>query len=263
MMKASICVLLLTTALPAMGSAAPLFTLRACFENSDSYPWLLQAGDGLVQHHLKLVEKQLGIEILLTPLPWKRCLSQVSSGQMDAAIKASYSAERAREVGAYPMKGDKPDPDKRLLIESYSLYQLKGGNSQWDGITLRVNGAVAAQSGFSIVEFLQGEGAKVDDSSREPLIILKKLVMGRAVASALQTEVADSLLAAYSDLQMKIERLEPVLVEKPYYLVFSHPFQRQFPHESQLVWDAIEDVRNSPAYQSYAVRFRQTHRAGD
>lgn len=72
----------------------------------------------------------------------------------------------------------------------------------------------------------------MDDSSREPLIILKKLVMGRAVASALQTEVADSLLAAHSDLQMKIERLEPVLVEKPYYLVFSHPFQRQFPHES-------------------------------
>jgi polar amino acid transport system substrate-binding protein len=182
---------------------------------------------------------------------------------MDAAIKTSYSAERARMVGAYPMKGDKPDPDKQLLIESYSLYQLKGGNSQWDGVTLRVNGVVAAQSGFSIVEFLQAEGAKVDDSSREPLIILKKLVMGRAVASALQTEVADSLLAAYPDLQMKIERLEPVLVEKPYYLVFSHPFERQFPHESQLVWDAIEAVRNLPAYQSYAVRFRQTHRAGD
>ena len=39
--------------LPATGSAAPAFTLRTCLENSDSYPWLLQSGEGNVQYHLK------------------------------------------------------------------------------------------------------------------------------------------------------------------------------------------------------------------
>ncbi|CAJ1891206.1 substrate-binding periplasmic protein [Aeromonas jandaei] len=258
--RSLLCAVLL---LPATGSATPAFTLHSCFENSDSYPWLLQSGEGIVQYHLKLVAERLGIEILMTPLPWKRCLSLVSSGQMDAAFKMSYSAERASKIGSYPMRGDKPDPDKRLLIESYSLYQLKGGKSQWDGTTLRVKGIVAAQSGFSIVEFLQGAGVEVDDSSRDPLIILKKLVMDRAAATALQTEVADSLLAAHPDLQGQIERLAPVLVEKPYYLVFSHAFRQSHPHESQQVWDAIEAVRNSPAYQHYVATFRQTHRAGD
>ncbi|MFB2873394.1 substrate-binding periplasmic protein [Aeromonas jandaei] len=258
--RSLLCAVLLS---PFLSSATPTFTLRTCFENSDASPWLLQSGAGIVQYHLKLVEQRLGIEILMTPLPWKRCISQVRSGQMDAAIKMSYSAERASKIGSYPMRGDKPDPDKRLLIESYSLYQLKGGKSQWDGTTLRVKGTVAAQSGFSIVEFLQGAGVEVDDSSRDPLIILKKLVMERAAATALQTEVADSTLAAHPELQAQIERLAPMLVEKPYYLVFSHAFRQSHPNESQQVWDAIEAVRNSPAYQHYVATFRQTHRAGD
>ncbi|MCE9846501.1 hypothetical protein LZ626_00085 [Aeromonas allosaccharophila] len=173
--------------LPATGSAAPAFTLRTCLENSDSYPWLLQSGEGIVQYHLKAVATALNAEIVLTPLPWKRCLSQVSSGQMDAAIKMSYSVERATKVGVYPMREGKPDPAKRLLTESYSLYQLKGGKSQWDGTTLRVKGMVAAQSGFSIVDLLLAAGAEVDDSSRDPLIMLKKLVMDRAQATAIQT----------------------------------------------------------------------------
>lgn len=47
-MRASACSLLfIALLLPATGSAAPAFTLRTCFENSDSYPWLLQSGEGL------------------------------------------------------------------------------------------------------------------------------------------------------------------------------------------------------------------------
>lgn len=247
---------------PVMGGAASLLTLRACFENSDAFPWVLQSGNGLVQYHLKRVAEQVGINILMVPLPWKRCIAQVSSGQMDAAMNMSYSPERALNVGAYPMLGERPDTDRRLLIESYSLYQLKDGENQWDGSVLKVTGIVAAQSGFSIVDLLHGAGAEVDDSSRDPLIILKKMVMGRAVAAALQTEVGDSLLAANPELQAQIERLVPVLVEKPYYLVFSHPFRRAYPHESQRVWDAIEVVRNSAEYQAYAISIRANPPSG-
>lgn len=159
--------------LPATGGAAHAFTLRICFENSDSYPWLLQSGEGIVQYHLKAVATALNAEIVLTSLPWKRCFSQVSSGQMDAAIKMSYSVERATKVGVYPMREGKPDPAKRMLTESYSFYQLKGAASHWDGTTLRVKGMVVAQSGFSIVDLLQAAGVEVDDSSRDPLIVLK------------------------------------------------------------------------------------------
>lgn len=122
---------------------------------------------------------------------------------------------------------------------------------------------VAAQSGFSIVDLLQAAGAEVDDSSRDPLIILKKLVMDRAQATAIQTEVADSILAAHPALQTRIERLSPVLVEKPYYLVFSHRFYQAHPRQSRQVWDAIEQVRDSAAYQRYATALRRTPPVGE
>ena len=60
--------------LPATGGAAPAFTLRTCFENSDSYPWLLQSGEGVVQYHLKAVATALDGEIVVAPLPWERCI---------------------------------------------------------------------------------------------------------------------------------------------------------------------------------------------
>lgn len=75
-------------------------------------------------------------------------------------------------------------------------------------------------------------GAEVDDSSRDPLIMLKKLVMDRAQATAIQTEVADSILAAHPGSQACIERLSPVLVEKPYYLVFLTTSIRPIPNKA-------------------------------
>jgi polar amino acid transport system substrate-binding protein len=64
-------------------------------------------------------------------------------------------------------------------------------------------------------------------------------------------------------LQARIERLSPVLVEKPYYLVFSHRFYQAHPLQSRQVWDAIEQVRDSAAYQRYATSLRSTPPVGE
>lgn len=108
----TLCLALLLWLLPTCVMAAP-GSIRACMENSDSPPWLLMSGEGIVQFHLKEVANRIGHPIILTPLPWKRCLSLVSQGQLDAAVKLSYSEERARTIGVYPMRHGAPDPAKR------------------------------------------------------------------------------------------------------------------------------------------------------
>lgn len=113
------------------------------------------------------------------------------------------------------MRHGAPDPAKRLLTESYSLYQPKGGQVRWDGRQLVAHGVIAAQSGFSIVAQLQESGVRVDDSSREPLILLKKVAMQRAVAAALQTGVAERTLAAHPQLQATLERITPPWLKNP------------------------------------------------
>ncbi len=154
------------------------------------------------------------------------------------------------------MAGDKPDASKRLLTDSYSLYRLKGTPVEWDGKVLKVSGSVGAQSGFSVVDQLKTMGAKVDDGSRSADDNLKKLLVGRFVALALQTEEGDTSIETNAEYKGKIEKIKPVLVEKPYFLIFSKAFTTKNPAHVQEVWDAIGKVRESAEYSNLAKTFK-------
>ncbi len=230
--------------------------IRACTENEDSFPWVLKDRPGLTVQMLRMVEKQVGGKIEVVPLPWKRCLDDIKNGVVDAAFKISFSAARAAELGNYPMAGDKPDASKRLLTDSYSLYHMKGTPVEWDGKVLKVAGTVGAQSGFSVVDQLKTLGAKVDDGTRSADDNLKKLVAGRFVALALQTEEGDTSIERDPEFKGKVERIKPVLVEKPYFLMFSKQFTSKNAAYVQEVWDAIGKVRESTEYLNAAKSFK-------
>lgn len=236
--------------------AADKPVVRACTENEDSYPWVLKDRPGLTVLMLRMVEKQLGSKIEVAPLPWKRCLDDLKNGNVDAAFKISFSAARAAELGAYPMTGDKPDNAKRLLIDSYSLYRLKGGTVEWDGKTLKASGAVGAQSGFSVVDQLKSLGVRVDDATRSADDNLKKLVAGRIDALALQSEEGDASVESSPEFKGKVERIKPVLVEKPYFLIFSKQFASKYPEHTKEVWDTIGKVRESAEYTNAVKSFK-------
>lgn len=239
---------------PAMAVDQPL--IHACSEDNDSWPWLLKDRVGVTIHHLRLVEKQLGGKLEITPLPWKRCLAELKNGSMDAAFKISYSPARAAEIGDYPMQGDKLDAGKRLLTDSYSLYRLKGSAASWDGKSLKAGGPVGAQTGFSVVEQLRALGATVDEGGRAPGDHLQKLLLGRLAAVALQTEEGDASIANNPEFRGKIEKVQPVLVEKPYFLIFSKQFHAHHAGYVEEVWSAIEQVRESAEFKKYLQNFK-------
>lgn len=236
--------------------AADRPTIKACTENEDSFPWVMKDRPGLTIQMLRMVEKQVGGKIEVSPLPWKRCMDEVKTGAVDAAFKISYSATRAAELGNYPMVGDKPDASKRLLTDTYSLYRLKGTAVEWDGKSLKVDGTVGAQSGFSVVDQLKGLGAKVDDGTRSADDNLRKLLAGRFVALALQTEEGDISIEGNPEFKGKIEKIKPVLVEKPYFLMFSKAFTAKNTAYVQEVWDSIGKVRESADYVAATKVFK-------
>ncbi len=254
-MRAAFTVLALLV-MPALSLAADKPVVKACTENEDSFPWVLKDRPGLTIQMMGMVEKQVGGKIEVKPLPWKRCMEEVKNGTVDAAFKISYSAARAAELGNYPMAGDKPDASKRLLTDSYSLYRVKGSAVEWDGKTLKVDGSVGAQSGFSVVDQLKSLGVKVDDGTRSADDNLKKLVAGRFVALALQTEEGDTSIENSPEFKGKIERIKPFLVEKPYFLIFSKQFTAKNAAYVQEVWDAIGKVRESAEYVNASKSFK-------
>jgi polar amino acid transport system substrate-binding protein len=237
-------------------SAAEPPLLQICTGDDDSYPWQFNDRPGVLMHMMRMVEHSVGGKFVIQAKPWKRCLLEIKTGEAHAAFKASYSVERVADGAMYPMKGERLDIDKRMLTDQYSLFRLKGGQIEWDGKQLTTAGVLGAQSGFSVVAQLKGLGAKVDDGNRHALANLQKLLMGRVIAVALQTQEGDALLAQNPELGARIERMQPVLVEKPYFLVFSRSFFTENEEHARLIWANIARVRESTEYKNLLRDFK-------
>jgi len=224
--------LLLLVSLSEPAASAPSVTL--CAER----PWL----SAIMIEQLK---KNTGIAITVQTAPWLRCIYALQNGQADGAFKASFKADRLN-YSVYPMANGKLDVDRRMATESYHLYRLKGSRLGWDGKSLNnLDGKIGAQAGFSIVEFLTSLGAQVDSGAHSAETNLRMLLRGRFAAVALQTQEGDSLLnGEFSE----IERVEPALVEKPYFLVFSRRFFAEHADLANELWNGVAKVRESPEY---------------
>lgn len=233
---------------------APL--MQICTGDDDAYPWQMNDRPGLLMRLMQMVEQRVGGRFVITAKPWKRCLLELRSGDVHAAFKSSYSPERAAEGVVFPMLGDRPDAAKRMLMDSYSLFRLKGSPVEWDGKQLKADGVIGAQSGFSIVAQLRALGATVDDGTRVAPVSLQKLLAGRVVAVALQTQEGETRLAQNPEFAARIERVHPVLTEKPYFLVYSRQFFAQHEDHARAIWDAIAQVRESAEFRQLVRDFK-------
>lgn len=235
------------------GTAAATSTMRIAFEDREQYPYYLGEGDeidwerpGISVEIVKKAAEDLGIEVVFMRQPWKRCLMSLGSGQADAIFNSSFVKERMY-YGVYPGRTQVPDPNFRIATISYSLYRLQGSGVSWDGHHLTgVDGPIGAVRGYSIVEDLKRMGIKLEEvgSSRQNLI---KLGIGRVSGAVLQTVTGDQLLK--SDAFPTIERVDPPLVTKAYYLVMSRSFVRENPEMAAKFWSKIAELRDSMTAQ--------------
>lgn len=230
--------------------------LQFCYENEDSYPWVLRNGDGLNIRLMSLLSRELGIKIQLLAMPWKRCLSELAGNRVDGAFAASFTTERLA-FGQFPMRGDgSPDQDRRLHLSSYSLYRLKGDPLSWSGQEfIHLQGPIGTLPGFSIVGLLEKQGATVDDGSRSPEGTLRKLLLKRIQGAALQTQRADHVLASRPAWAKYIERTPLTLEEKAYYLMLSHGLVQRDPALAETIWSDIARLRQSAEYQRQLASF--------
>ena len=234
----------------AFAAAAPSpDSVRLCTEDMESPPWRRLNGPSLSLLMLKAVARTAKVKLEIQQMAWTRCLSEVQNNQLDGLFEISFKPERL-VIGVFPMKGDAADPALRMHTDGYSLYRLKGSKLGWDGQRLsNVDAAIGAQTGFSVISQLLALGAQVDDSSRDPVQNLNKLLARRLSGVALPTLAGDSLLAGNHAYRDQIEKVGPDLVSKPYYLIFSHAFADSRPQLTRQLWDAIAQTRETPDYR--------------
>lgn len=236
------------------GITANARDLSIACENKQDFPTVmgnntnvLKKNPGMGVEAIYLLEKRLNIKIKIKRLPWKRCLAEMEKGHVDGLFTASYKEKRKR-FGRYPEIDGKVDPSRRFTSASYALYRLKGSDVRYDGNNFHVKGKVGAPLGYSIVDDLKKKGLIIDESPNT-LNDFKKMVKGRIKAVAALEMTADYYLMVHQDLNEKIEKILPLIVEKPYYFMLSHQLYKENKALAEKIWDTIADIRRDPEFQ--------------
>jgi polar amino acid transport system substrate-binding protein len=231
-------------------------SIKLCYENEEIYPWRLKDGVGLNFTLLKMVGEKLGVRLDFVAAPWRRCLADMQSGDVDGAFAASFTEERLA-MGAYPSGADgKPDPSRQLMIDGYHLFKLKGATLGWDGKQFtNLTGVIATGPGYSVIALLKAAGATVDEGARGTDNILQKVALGRAQGAALITIDGEHALKTIPELGNALEEVPLPLVEKPYYVMLSHQLADAKPGFARSFWDTVASVRESAEYKKAQVEF--------
>lgn len=214
------------------------------------FPWATSKGDGADQYILQQLESRLDLSIKVVDMPWKRCLKSLRVNRVDGCFAGSFKTERM-QMGRYPMKGEDLDPERRLHMDSYSLYRLKNSAVNWDGEHFTgISSPVGTLNGYSIIQMLKEHKLAVLEVNTT-LRLMELLSRERLDAVAMLTEQAEYVLSQYPNLAAQIEKESIPLVTKPYYLLLSHEFVEQNPELAEQIWDEIRNVRQSEAYKQH------------
>jgi polar amino acid transport system substrate-binding protein len=97
-------------------------------------------------------------------------------------------------------------------------------------------------------------GYSVRESARTGEGNLHMVLKGEADATVLQTNEADRVMALEPQLQQGIRKLEPLLQQRDYFVVFSQRFHQARPQRALALWQQMRAVRESEAYRQAEAR---------
>lgn len=196
---------------------------------------------GLSVELMQDVSRSCGLALDIRLLPGARLLKELESGDIDAVMMLSYSAERAA-YAVYPMLAGKPDEARRLATLSYVLYARKDSELGWNGRQLlNLQRNVGTNAGWSINKDLQKMGIPAETANSVEQNF-DKLANRRIDAYAVHESLGDAYLQHHPSLP--IRKLEPPISTKPYFLPFSRQYAAQHPRQADCLWNAIASSRD-------------------
>jgi len=245
----SLCVLLaLVTGMSAHAAKGP--PLRLCYEDVDQRPWSTPGGTGLNFELLKRVELLLNEQFTYAPKPWKRCLSELKLGQVDAVIGAADAVNR-RAWSRIPQLPDGSEDPSRAMFEDAALVFLRvGGNASWDGHALLAPGkAVVVQSGYLVAQQLRDKGYEPHENVKSAADALRMLAAGGFDVAILQGLEASKLAQEDARFKGRVQQAEQPFSTVNLHLMVARGAYQRDPQRIEAIWQAIGTVRQSRDYR--------------
>lgn len=259
-LSAAFLVMLLFKIAPASGLEIVL-----AMDNTPGDPYIMGGGydfnktrPGIEIEIYQLVAKRLNLKIKFTRIPWKRCLKGVSMGHYDGVFPTSFKPERLA-MGAFPIINDQIDLSRQTRMSAYHLYTLNEIAVDWNGrqfvgLDHAKRSALGAPLGWSIVGDLKRMGVPVVEKCNLADLVEMLRLGGVAGVVCLETAMDAHLKQKKHKLDFVKKHGIPV-VEKVYYLMFSHQFQAKHPVLCRQIWNQIKKIKNSPDYEKIQARY--------
>ena len=226
-----------------------------CMEPKGVFPLYQERGKeggespGLYFEMLKFLDKKLKLRTEVKRRPFKRCLSSLKAGRVDAVASASYKEYR-KEFGVYPFFKGKLHSRWRISASSYYLYSRKNSPKVWDGKNFKkFSGKITAVRGYSIVSDLKDLKVPTNEVNKieQAFTMVSKK---RAFGVAAHENDGHGLMKKYN-----LRRSEFPLAKKDYFLLLSHQFVRRDKAFSEIVWKGLAEIRESKSFKSVKDRY--------
>lgn len=118
-------------------ASAMSLSLLLATDDTPGNPWIMGGGlyfqkdlPGIEIELYRQIARQLGLELKMVRMPWKRCLFELKAGLLDGVFPASFNPERLK-IGVFPFKNGKVDQTRKSRDSTYCLYRLKSSPVTW------------------------------------------------------------------------------------------------------------------------------------
>lgn len=235
-------------------------TIRISTDASRWYPYTYVHEGNARGIHIDMVTtalKNLGHEVIFTPLPWKRCLKMVATGRSNAVVSASFKPERAKYMH-YPSDAASVKKSRwRITQVGYVVVNHKDSNYHFNGDILTLPHPVRAPLGYSIVDDLQKKGVSVLTApdffkNMESLIRTQK---GCVITPLMNAKLLQQDPRYFK--QFKVNATE--VASKSYFMAFSKKNAKISQTEIVKIWNELKRLRDDQSYMLQLTKRYQTN----
>ena len=211
----------------------------------EKYP---KENPGVLVEITTMAGKQLGLNPKHIRLPWKRCLKLLEQNQVDAVFASIYLQER-EVLGRYPFKAEDinspaaPDPNRRLISVSYSLFKKKGSPFNWNGDSFsNITHAIGAPLGYVVSKKIWEDHGIKATTSHTGAKGLRLVAEGHLDGYIIESNIGHTLIGDLNLGDRVVEIKEP-FARFDWYLMISHGFYNKNPKVAESLWNQIGEYR--------------------
>lgn len=224
-------------------------TIKICYEDQDYSPYISdlrysQKGKGILVDLVEMSVKKVGLKVEFIRRPWKRCLSMMKNGSVDAIFAALWTKER-EAWAAFPKKKDnlkKLDESLSLWDSQYVVFKRVDSNLSYSGGKFKnINSGIDAPPGYVAYKMLK-DMKVLSRSNNTPEKGLKLVRLKRIDGYVVERNIGNFILNRNKSNDV-IDSIDEVFFEGHWFLPFSKKFYKESPEISRKIWNTIGHMK--------------------